>query len=288
VAYILNIASILNSNIAPSDCLSPVPNLDHATSLGITLSPTNPTVPTFMEMIRWSLLDESLHTLSSTIHEMLNNKNTTQLGQCNISALIQLHIDVTFIRTCYVDRNQCGFIKRNEMINRRREESIQNLEMILKQQIEPLIVSHKDNGQGLDMIQTMSNLSSETHHRIFEMSDLFISSLLGVAPAVNVSLSVSSESILSSSSSSLIRSDPMFPLPLPSSRRFVLLPVQIDRSLTDVQGLQNKYNKDASVSSTSTVATDGRTTNHSDGYNSSNVISGGLGFLSSMLKTSKK
>ena len=280
VAYILNIGSILNSNIAPSDCLSPVPNLDHATSLGITISQTNTMVPTFMEMIRWSLLDESLHIISSTLYRMMSANNTTGLGQSGISALIQFYIDVTFIKTCYVDRNQTGFNMQNEMINRRREESIRNLDMILKKEIEPLILSHKDNVQGPEMIKVLSNISAEAQYRIFEMSDLFVSSLFGVRNAGEVS---SLSDILVSS---VVRSEPMFPLPLPSSRRFVLLPVQIDRSLSDIQGLQNKYNKN-DVSSSASAAMDGRATNSYDGYNSSNVISGGLGFLSSMLKTKK-
>ena len=279
VAYILHIGSILNSNIAPSDCLSPVPNLEHATSLGITISPTNTMVPTFMEMIRWSLLDESLHTISSTLHELLANNNNTRLGQCGVSALIQFYIDVTFIKTCYVDRNRSGFNMRNEMVNRRRAESLQNLDTILKKQIEPLIVFHKDNVQGIEIMKTVSNVNTETQYRIFEMSDLFVSSLFGTPTTGGESSSTVSDSIVSS-----VMSEPMFPLPLPSARRFVLLPVQIDRSLSDIQGLQNKYNKEEPSSN---VAMDGRTTNNHDAYHSSNVISGGLGFLSSMLKTKK-
>jgi hypothetical protein len=275
VAYILNIGSILNSNVAPSDCLSPIPNLEHATSLGITLSETKKIVPTFMEVIRWSLLDESLHAASSTLHGMIMN-NTTGLGQCGISALIQCYIDITFFKTCYVDRNQNGFNLLVEKMSYRRAESIAKLDTIL-QQIEPLIQSHKDNTQGRELIKKVLMLSSESQQRIFEMSDLFVSSLIGAAQNTI-------ESSVSDMTMSSTMSEPMFPLPLPSSRRFVLLPVQVDRSLSDIQGLQNKYGK---VEASSSMATDGRSTNHNDGYNSSNVISGGLGFLSSMLKTKK-
>jgi hypothetical protein len=275
VAYILNVGSILNRNIAPSDCLSPVPNLEHATSLGITLSQKNKMVPTFMEVIRWSLLDESLHTASTTLYGMIV-KNTTGLGQCGISALIQCYIDIAFLKTCYLDRNRSGYNLLNEKMNHRRDESIANLDIIL-QQIEPLIRSHKDNTQGLELVKKVSILSSESQQRIFEMSDLFVSSLFGAQNALETS-SLSDVTISST------MAEPMFPLPLPSSRRFVLLPVQVDRSLSDIQGLQNKYGK---AEASSNMAMDGRSTNQNDGYNSSNVISGGLGFLSSMLKTKK-
>ena len=278
MAFILNVGSILNNNIAPSDCLSPIPNLELATSLGISISQSNnsKSIPTFMETIRWSLLDESLQIATSIFDHGLV-QNTTGLGQCGISALIQFYIDVTFIKTCYVDRNQIGFLMQNVMMNQRRDESIQKLDWILKKHIEPLIVSHSANSQGPQIMTTVLNISSESQQRIFEMSDLFVSSLFGPPNPTESSLS---ESTVSSS----MMSEPMFPLPLPSSRRFVLLPVQVDRSLSDIQGLQNKYGKEESSAN---VTMDGRSTNNYDSYNSSNVISGGLGFLSSMLKTKK-
>ena len=280
-AYILSIGSILNSNIAPSDCLSPVSNPGQAPALGITTSMSNKTnvmIPTFMEMIRWSLLDESLYLVSSTLHGMLVN-NTSGLTHCGLSALIQCYVDINFIKSCYVDRNQNGFITFDEKLNHRRAESIQNLDTILHQQIEPLILSHKDNLQGEETMKKVSMICAASQERIFETSDLFVKSLFGPQP-------ISTESLLSDNTiSSSIMSEPMFPLPLPSSRRFVLLPVPVDRSIADIQRLQNMYGKEESSSS---AAMDGRSTNAtSDSYSSSNVISGGLGFLSSMLKTKK-
>ena len=60
--------------------------------------------------------------------------------------------------------------------------------------------------------------------------------------------------------------------PLPSSRRFVLLPIQAEKSLTELQ-LRGKYGKKSQEDKTSSK----------DGTSSGNALGSGFGFLSSML-----
>jgi hypothetical protein len=281
-AFLLNVGSILNTNVSPSDCTSPVPNANYALALGVDVSETYPTISSFMEIIRWSLLDESLNTLASTMHAIVVD-GVTELIQCGVSSLAQLFVDAMFVKNCFVSRNQVGFNTMSATTNRLRDESICLLDGHVEQ-LKRLLQSNTVPGSDV-VVTKLLDISSETQQRINEASNLFVSSMFGPPRQPNVDHESNSTTDMNLSSA---LTEPMFHLPLPSSRRFVLLPVQVDRSLTDIESLRNQYDV---TGKESTASMNDHHSNHNDGYSSSNtsgnVISDGFGFLSSMLKTKK-
>ena len=115
-------------------------------------------------------------------------------------------------------------------------------------------------------ISELRSSIEEKHRHVFEVCDLFISALFGEDTATR-SLPGDVALDLPSGVSSAV---PLFHPPLQSSRRFALLPIQTDRSISELQR-RGKIGKEKGVSSDREEAGSG-------------VIGSGLGFFSSMLK----
>ena len=113
-----------------------------------------------------------------------------------------------------------------------------------------------------------SNAIYERHSQVFTSSDLFLSSLFG--EDIDEKFSSSDGT---TSSSALLSSQSFMLNPLPSSRRFILLPIQAEKSLTELQ-LRGKYGKKNKEDKANKDAA------------SSNAL--GFGFLSSMLSTKNR
>jgi hypothetical protein len=109
------------------------------------------------------------------------------------------------------------------------------------------------------------------HGHVLNSVDLFISIL-----AIDESISTISTGSEGESSTSIN----LYLQPLSSSRRFNLLPVQADRSLTELQVL-GKLERDQKSKSIS------RRLESIPGSAAANAVSSGLGFLSSMLQGKK-
>ena len=254
LSYMLDVAMTLNCNICPSDSLAPVPTTDYASSLGV-VTKSGETVPTLMETMRWALLCEAFSAMSTLLEEAVTSEIGSELDRCSPIALIQLHIDVHFVDTCFHEKNRHGFGPGNAPTT--------PLETV-KRYTDQLL----KNACDADTLANLPSATSEKHQRVLESSNLFFSSLFGDYTGA----SVSPAGELMGSAEGM---DPLFHVPLASSRRFTLLPVQADRSLNDIQ-LRGKYATKEKEENTERNDT-----------RSGNVISGGFGFLSSMLKTKK-
>jgi hypothetical protein len=274
-AYLLALASVLNRSVCPADSLPPVPSLEYAQTLGISLAEKEE-VPNMMLTIRGSLLGEALTSLSRSLkQEMVLSEHddvggtdrNTKLNKCSPSSLIQILMDVKFINRCFFERNHHGFligfgVSKNNTVDEPRE-LINNLSEQLSKCVKLAVV----DGACID------DAISERHSRVFASCDLFLSSLFGE----DSSNKFTSSDVLTNGGgrTSLLSasSDSSFILnPLASSRRFVLLPIQAEK-LTELQ-LRGKYGKKTHEEKTSSAAA-----------SSGNALGSGFGFLSSMLST---
>lgn len=256
VGFLLEVGSALNGNVCPSDWLSPVPTSEYAVELGIVLEGTG-AVSTCMDAFRQALLNESLDMAMKIVEDATKSSPTgASLDSNCVSALVQWHVDVSFLEACYFERNRYGLgaVGGVARSNSRFQGAVQFVDSLLRK------TSTFDSS-------SLPNLTKERHQRVLETSDLFLTSIFGDGQGTSVS--TAGELIGSSEST-----EPLFYGPVLSSRRFTLLPIQADRSLNDIQ-LRRKYAKEKEEEM------------HQQGPSSGNVISGGLGFLSNMLKTKK-
>lgn len=259
VGYILNVSSILSRTTCPSDSLSPVPSIEYASSLGID---SGNSIPTMIDTIRRTLLRRSLMSLLSLLGEAFDAgvSSGRRLESCSVSPLLQLHLDVTFVKLCYYERNHYDFGPETSLATSLKGDVEKTVV-----RVDGLLRSACDSGT----LQSLPEITGAKHQHVLEVCDLFFSSLFGEDSS---SPTISSEDELdlgmgTPSASSL----PLIHPPLASSRRFVLLPVQADRSLSDLQ-LRGKYVKEKEETQSRQEAHGG------------SVMSSGLGFFSSMLK----
>lgn len=274
VSYLLAVAGVLNRSVCPADSLPPVPSLEYAEALGISSTSdteTNETeIPNMMVTIRGSLLGEALASISQSLQQGILHTSDDDaapddddgiLKKYAPSSLIQLGMDVKFIHKCFFERNQHGFLLTSDVINDSRDIMVS------------LITSISN-----DALRDGSPINiaiSERHSQVFKSCDLFLSSLFGEDTDDKFSSSTSAttnggiSSALSSSQSFMLN-------PLPSSRRFILLPIQAEKSLTELQ-LRGKYGKKQEDKTSS-----------KDGTSSGNAMGSGFGFLSSMLSTKNR
>lgn len=263
VGYFLDVSSTLNGTTCPSDSLTPVPSTDYASSLGVT-SPLGDSIPTLVDTIRLALLRQSLVSLGSVLEASLSATefHESSFEQNPKPALLQLYLDASFVESCLFKRNRYGFTPR-EGINSFVASSRESIEKFSRRAKE---LVHK-TCNSTELI-SLSDLIDQKHQLVLGVSDLFFSSLFGEDPNSAVLSSGDVDVGLGTSSSG---SAPIFRSPLASTRRFVLLPIQSDRSLSDLQ-LRGKYVREKEVTKNPQESVGG------------GVVSSGLGFLSSMLK----
>jgi hypothetical protein len=272
VSYLLALAGVLNRSVCPADSLPPVPSLEYAQTLGISLK-ENEDVPNIMLTIRGSLLSEALTSLSRSLNQQIvsseeNGADTSdrnaKLSKCSPSSLIQMLMDVKFILRCFFERNKHGFGFGDDDCHINYSQGIM---VNLSEQLSKCVKLAVVDGTSID------DAIVERHSRIFSSCDLFLTSLFGESESDKTSTSealangVGRTSLLSASSDSAFLLNP-----LASSRRFVLLPIQAEK-LTEIQ-LRGKYGKKAQEEKANNAAA-----------SSGNAIGAGFGFLSSMLST---
>jgi hypothetical protein len=238
VGYFLSVASILNRNVCPSDSM--------AAEGGSSM----------MAIIRQSLLKQTLCFVSSTIQsETAIALENREFADGCASALIQVKVDFSFVQFCLMERNKHGFAWREDESS---AEVVSESEASLKKVI-------KDVNLLIMNVWASSTLESTVkakHHHVMEVSALYLTSLLGeedsaIAESMDVTMAGSGTNVVALN-------------PLPSSRRFGLLPIQeSDRSLAELQRRGNKHDKEESSNADSSGG---------------GVIGSGLGFFSSMLK----
>ena len=258
VGYLLHASFVMNQSISPSDSLLPVPSVEYAAAMGIQ----GKEIPRMMDMIRWALLSQSLvyavSVLDKHITASLNGAdNDVSLRRSGPSGLIQLQNDVEFVYTCFFERNKHGFGGRTTAL-------INNSKTILEQ----LVTTIKD----LAVHVIDPNPLEEKRKYVLEVCDLFLSSVFGEDASAVVPLGDFGDAGNSGMALTTSRSaaNPLLHTPLPSSCRFPLLPIQSDRTLSEVQ-LRGKY-KDKEDAETRQEAI------------GTSVMGSGFGFFSSMLK----
>ena len=275
VEHLLSISSVLNRSVCPSDSLKPVPSAEYAATLGIF--PDSQTgIPSMMDTIRWALLGQATQSLAAIADEEITRAVGSKtedtdglsaqqpvLRDSSPSALIQLDVDLGFLLFCFFERNRYGF-GNSAMGGDAIESSRLSLENLLTMADRLLRSSYRGD------VSPLRQLIDDKHRHVLEVCDLFLSSLFGEgATTTSVSGDVAADVHLAMGGSGAF---PLFHTPLPSSRRFVLLPIQNDRSITELQR-RGKLGKDKDASADSRQDAAG-----------SGVIGSGLGFFSSMLK----
>ncbi|KAL7470139.1 hypothetical protein ACHAXS_010373 [Conticribra weissflogii] len=275
VSYILAMSAVLNRSVCPADSLPPVPSMEYAKALGISFG-DDEDIPNMLSTIRGSLLGEAVTTLSHSLHQVIlesaeddnggNGDEHEKLKKCSPSSLVQLLLDVKFVHRCFFERNQYGFLFTNtdfETGKTSDEESRGIVEELSKKLSIYVKSSVTDE-------YSITSAIADRHSQVFVSCDLFLSSLFGEDE--DGSFTASSSSTSMNGGSSMLSSSPHFILnPLASSRRFNLLPIQAEKSLTELQ-LRGKYGKKSQEEKAANIAPA-----------SGNALGSGFGFLSSML-----
>ncbi len=267
IGYIENLSSVFSRSVCPSDSLKPVPSAEDAASLGIVVD-DQARIPSLMDTIRWAILRRGLLSVADlTDNEVTNaaverqedNSQKYSLKQSCPSALIQLDVDIGFFLLCFFERNIYGFGQDSDVavVIETAKSSLSNQEAV----VEGLL----QGSYSADISELRTSIE-EKHRHVFEVCDLFISALFG-EDAASQSLPGDVALDLPLGGSNTV---PLFHPPLQSSQRFALLPIQTDRSISELQR-RGKIGKEKGVSSDREEAGSG-------------VIGSGLGFFSSMLK----
>eukprot|EP00985_Skeletonema_marinoi_P026224 scaffold20166_cov110-Skeletonema_marinoi.AAC.2 len=264
LSYLLAVAAVLNRSICPADSLPPVPSLDYAKALGICFSEEEETV-NMMVTIRGSLLGEAVSSISQSLKEEVcdihGGADKELLKQCSPSSLIQLLMDVKFVNRCFFERNQNGFLSTSDFVDDSR-----GIMTNLSQRLSESVNAAVEDGLSID------RAIPERHSQVFVSCGLFLSSIFGEDDRdKNSSLSDSVSNGVGGTS--LLLSSSLVTNPLASSRRFTLLPIQAEKSLTELQ-LRGRYGKKVREEKES-----------NKDVSSGNALGTGFGFLSSMLST---
>ena len=277
VGYMLDVCSVLNRTIFPSDSLLPVPSMDYAASLGIVAA-TSDQVPTMKDTIRWSLVRQSV-ALAATTYQDANTEYERLQGLTEeddrkkytpapASALLQLKTDLSFVEVCFFERLQGGLASKFAQ-QKAREDVLGKSKSVLNRSME----RNESKLQRYPNAAGAARTIPEKHRLVFEATDLFLTSLLGGSEDRTGSDAPAAAPLDLGASSS--NATPWIHNALPSSRRFALLPVQSDRGLTEMQ--LRKYGKKNAQENDG----DGRDGSAGLGQN----LQKGFGFFSNMLRT---
>mmetsp|Transcript_24172 Transcript_24172/g.48913 ORF Transcript_24172/g.48913 Transcript_24172/m.48913 type:complete len:564 (+) Transcript_24172:3-1694(+) len=275
VSYILAVSAVLNRSVCPADSLPPVPSMEYAKVLGISFRDEKE-IPNMLSTIRGSLLGEAVTTLSHSLQQLIlesaeddnggNGDQHTKLKKCSPSSLVQLLLDVKFVHRCFFERNQYGFLFTTSDFEtgKTSDEESRDITEDLSKRLSIYVKSKVTDESSI------ISAISERHSQVFVSCDLFFSSLFGEDE--DGSFTTSPSSTVMNGGSSMLSFSPSFILnPLASSRRFTLLPIQAEKSLTELQ-LRGKYGKKSQEEKAANIAPA-----------SGNALGSGFGFLSSML-----
>jgi hypothetical protein len=238
VGYMLKCSMCLNENLCPTDNLSPLPKSVQASVLGID----DAAFTTCGAIIRNAVATQAIKGAITAFRAALASELDWRATGCAEAKLL-LFVDVLFLKMC-ADKSSC-----------RLGDSLNDLHL-LQQSVESILDRQKQ--------KTAEQVATEKLAQVASSCHVFLSSLFGYQ-SVTSSTSESTAAVAESS-------DPLYSSPLPPSRRFALLPVQADRSLSDLE-FRGKYAREKKEATSSKQDT-----------SSGNAISSGFGFLSGMLK----
>lgn len=253
-AFVLELSSILDRSVCPSDSLLPVPSVEYATSMGINSGD----IPRMVDTIRSALLYNGLEIVTSLLDAQIGanfSERQTKLAKACPSGLIQLCSDIAFIRSCFFVRNKYPFVK-----NSTDHPSKTKLDSLYR-----YVSSLSAEGNSASVKSQME----ESHRHVFEVCELFLSSLFGEDKSSAVPMGDIADIGSGFGQGQVSGASSLFHAPVPSSCRFQLLPIQADRTLSGVQARTKLKEKEAE--------------NRADSVGTG-AMRAGLGFFSSMLK----
>jgi len=245
IDFMLQMSFTLNGSVCPSDSLVPVPSKAYAVSVGIDEAHESPCL---MDMIRWALLKQGLSLITSVMSKHIDAAvSSSKLHNCGASSLIQVKSDISFIGKSFFRRNKYGF----------------------KVDAAPYEVQLRMLSEGIDTLlhrsyESVAPKLEENHSMIMEVCDLYFSALFGQDEHRLVPLGDLN------SSTKQTGNNPLLYMPLASSCRYPLLPIQADRTLGGIQS-REKFKEKEDNELRPGKATGG-------------AMRAGLGFFSSMLK----
>ena len=258
-SYLINISFALNRSVCPSDSLLPVPYKEFAVAMGVD----DAEIPRMIDTIRCALLREGLESvtciLGKHVGTALDGTTAPLLKEIGPSGIAQLKNDLSFLQTCFFERNQHGFGMGESM-----EHSKGKLQNIIRKT--DILFRRACNSN------TVREIEGKQEY-LFEACDLFVSSLFGKDKTSSAAVPMSELGVASSDMlPQMGGKTPLFHPPLASSCRFPLLPIQVDRTLSGVQARGKYKEKEENESNSERMG--------------SGAVRAGFGFFSSMLKTS--
>jgi len=292
MSYLLSVTSILNQSVCPTDSLQPYPSCEYASAMGIELgSADSPDYDlTMIHTLRSCLLQESLVSMVQTLNKVTmapihdshsSDEVELEVVKCSAMSLVQMYLDLNFVSHCFFKRNIYGFTSDTTSYKVDGEEdseySASHSKKLLEKMSENISSSLLKAEPDISIEESLSPIVLERNRAAFDSCDLFFSSIFGKDYSVMTSDPSTYEGGITSYAFASMTSEspPLMLVPLSSSRRFTLLPIQAERSVTELQLLGNigkdKIDKAATERVNSTSA-------------ASYAVSSGLGFLSSMLK----
>lgn len=255
VSFFLDISHILNRSVCPSDSMLPVPSKDYASDMGIE----GIEISCMADLIRWALLSQgaeaAVRVLKDHVLVALTSSTSPAMKDSGPLGVAQLKNDLSFIQRCFFDRNRHGFG------GERDEESTKAALQKIIMKVDVLV-------RRVCAMDTLRQIEAKQAY-VFEVCDLFFSSLLGNDTSLTVPIGDLHDNVTATSGSG---ATPLYHAPLPSSCRFPLLPIQDDRILSGVQA-RGKYKEKQE--------TDSRSENIGG-----SAVRAGFGFFSNMLKKS--
>ena len=255
ISFLTNVSFALNRSICPSDSLLPVPYKEYAVAMGVD----GAEIPRMIDVIRSALLRQGLTTLITVFGEhvkpALEGTTAPVMRESGPSGIAQLKNDLSFLQNCFFGRDQPSLSSDNSML-------------VLKKDLQTIIKKVDILFRSVCNMSTVREIEGKQEYA-GEACGLFISSLFGndISASNNVSMMG-----LGEMSTQTGDKTPLFHSPLASSCRFPLLPIQADRTLSGVQARSKYKEKEEAKNRAETVGT--------------GAVRAGLGFFSSMLKTS--
>ena len=265
VAYIVSTAVTLNKSICPADSLQPFPSISYASSMGVE---TVGNEFNLLNIMRSCLVRESLQCIiksfNFSLFEVDGNAaggGETKVEKCVSSALLQLYMDVEFVSKCYMTVNKYHNYISDE------DDDCQAAPVILRE-ISSKITDALDRESDINLRSLQSVIQSR-HQHVFESCSMFIAVLFGdgLSPEHDMdTVPVTSDN----------DNAPLVLNPLPSSRRFALLPIQTGQTVQELELLNTLENERAEKIDIDKIS--------SSASAAASAVTSSFGYFSSLLK----
>lgn len=276
VSYLIAASALLNKSICPSDALPPFPSKEYATAMGISF--TGNETMTMIDTLRSCLLIESFSSISSAIDKFVLERREddeiiqeSKLQSFSPSSLTQLLLDIKFVSHCFFKRNKYDLLiasKSDEI-----SESVVTLKESLNKAEMKVMTLSREKSQQFDINECIDMFDSR-YNFVYGSCSMFLTSILGEDNSTSAS-SNNKENIMMEESGTPNSAQSLILNPIPSSRRFTLLPIQAEQSVKELQLIRNLEKERAEKAENEIM---------SGASAAANAVSSGIGYFSSFLK----